>query len=378
MATWTGPTRFPAAATAAIALALGAPHAVAQGAPEPTPSIYSWPPPPWGQMDRALETTLAAACAGPEASIVIMHGRTVFNGVRNSIRRVSASPNGALAIYLTGDSMNAQTLVYADGVDKPARRLVTGDKVALSTDGRALAWLDDAGVEVTDLLTDRRTLIRRPDCETNESPRWIGQDLMVECEGPDVEVQVFERAADGFRLGSSFNLPDGASDEAIGRLAIVDESGTRFLRGERVYPSVATVVADHGMPAFPASVGEQIYRIGDRLLQIEGNEPGDEGAPTLVARDANAGATEQRLTLPSARCRVRDVAVAPDGRTFALLLDRSVVQVFDAADLSTKAVYSLRRSGWDPAEWLAVLPDGRLVSGSDASVQVHDLARASP
>jgi len=360
----------------------------------PTPDIFLHRP-AWTEADGRHARGAAADCFGAGADPILLNGRVLYSGQANSLLGVRASPSGVVAITTPASRPNQyQASIYPDGVDHDAFILPfdEGDIVAvqsLSNDGRYVSWPDLFGdAEIFDVHTRKRVQTPQIDCGSRES-RWLGDRLFVTC-GYAARNLLLDTAADGFRQAAIFPI---AALSELARRAIVDESGTVFVRGDKVYPGIDAVLADGGAPDFPQSLDERSFRLGDRVLQLAHTDPHDADPPTLTLRDIASGRVLSGRTLartftePSGEidtCAPVDnvrletepwsfrVAAAPDGRWFAMLIgDGDVIETFDGATLAPLAVYTLNRSPYDAAVGLAILPDGRFLAWSDMDVDVY-------
>jgi hypothetical protein len=361
----------------------------------PTPDIFLHRP-AWTEADGRHAREAAADCFGAGADPILLNGRVLYSGQANSLHGVRASPSGVVAITTPASRPNQyQASIYPDGVDHDAFVLPfgEGDIVAvqsLSNDGRYVSWPDLSDhVVIVDIRTRKPVQTPQIDCSPRES-RWLGDKLFVSCGDDNVGAMLFAPAGDEFRRAAVFQ-PVALSDAP--RRAIVDESGTVFVRGDKVYATIDAVLAEAGLPDFPQSLDERSFRLGDHVLQLAHTDPHDADPFALTLRDIATGRVLSGRTLtrtftePSGEidtCAPVDnvrlemepwsfrVAAAPDGRWFAALIGHGdVIETFDGATLAPLAVYALNRSPYDAAVGLAILPDGRLLAWSDMDVDVY-------
>jgi hypothetical protein len=366
-----GSLKFAIPVLVCVAAMAGAPRVVAQ---TDTPALYMQTP-AWGPLDRTIDQQAANACAGPGAKVIGLPGRALYRGERGQIRAVTVSASSLVAL---AKSDPEEALIFSQGVDAaPLRRPLEGSIVidlGGSADGRFLSWRSGDGVSVLDISTGRLAPILGQDCDAR-AEQWMGHDLVLDCGAPKAGTAIL--TPDGEALRQTRFFPIGGADVAV---ATIDASGTRLVRGAKLYAGLDAATADGAIPQVVGVPDDRAYRAGDRLLQATEDDPpsapeGYVAPPTLVLRDADTGQTLKTRVFTDATCRPSAIATAPDGRAFALLLEGDLVEMIDAHDLSIRAIYSLRRSRGMPASGLAVLPDGRVVSWSDMDVAVHDPRR---
>jgi hypothetical protein len=232
-------------------------------------------------------------CVGPTLPVRHMEGRVLLSaGDPEAYGGLSVSRNGRFTV---SEKRTQKIYIFADGPDHAPISVKGSDSglviqdTWISADGHFAAWPDGLGdISIYDTAGRRRAPAPPLECLSMEA-EWIGGDLLVRCAGGEATYQLLTRDETGFRIARTWVHDRKLDDVTQGRLAIaiLDDSGQGFLRGEKVYSSLEAALADGASPEFPPYAEKRVFRVGARLVQISLDDP--DVTPALVVRDAATG-----------------------------------------------------------------------------------------
>jgi hypothetical protein len=339
--------------------------------------------PHWADYEALLNAKFAEICA-PGITSKDLAPKTIYEG---HIDGWAVSSNGVAAL---ADLSKREVIIFPDGLDKNVRHTplehnaFSEGSVGISSDGRYVSWADGWADYIYDVSKDTIAW-KLDDMEGYISEQqWVGDDLLI-LEPRKNTLLLVKSSREGFResiLTSTLEPSNVIDPIASGLVAVSDQFGLSFLRGEKAYSKVTDAIADGAVIEIRGMSGN-VYRTGNRLLRLTVQDPYERAhnlnPPTLELHDGASGA--KLLVRPvEPACEPRNIAATGDNASFALLVGPETVLIKSKDDLVVGGAYNLRAPAGSMAtpDAIRFLGDGRIVVGADESISKKWLLVYSP
>jgi len=321
------------------------------------------------RIGRSWSEDVDVHCAGPNITPEDLVPQQVGS---IDFTEAAVSRTGLIAVV---DFDRQRVLLFRDIEQKPIASTPLGGafrttSLKFSTDGHFLSWSDGFQLHIFDVVSD--TPVKLPYLDSFEE-QWIGDDLLVRAHAPnfgDRLILMLKHVGNGFM---AFNLsvksshPNRPYNEEFQTLAVSDQFGQSFLRGDKVYASPSEALADGAEPITPSGGNPslRVYRLGEHLLRVEDDDnfpPGSTHPWSLVLRNGSSGEVERTAPITQPWCKPLYLTARNDSGSFAMLLGEASVSIINSKDLSKVAYYRLHSSDGSAYRQIEFLPDDRLVA----------------